>query len=391
MAAASFATSGARGEHYVLIVPQTGDFVSAHASQARREEALGYNMLGGLMGGASGYAAIRLDDRMQVVDDRVFVAEPVPTPPQNGHSVATLPVAVTVASGVLVVARHAGDLYASVIPPSGPIPAATRVAAAPAPVEGAARGFEWITATARAEGAVALAGTSDGQVVAIRFDSNGAVRGTPARWEDRVGGPMEFVPSHDGPLAALLGRPVRGTGPHNEQARVQVLVSLDENLRPVGQPFATGFAQFPLAMVQRGRSMLIFQWAEQQGVAISTLPVGERHFGEQLPRLYYAQPPLEGSHAGHAATLGASNIVFDVASYLESGGGMHGHVTWLAPSGTPYIRRDVLALRLEPAFAPAVLPAADGVVVITGGTDETGGAVDAYHVRCDLVSVPQQP
>jgi hypothetical protein len=391
MAAASFATAGARGERHVVIVPEISDFVSARGSQARPAAALGYGGLGGLMTGASGFAAIRLDDQMHVVDDRIFVADPVATPPENGQSVATLPVAVTLAAGVLVVARHAGDLYATVVPPSGPIAAPRRVATAPPPPERGRRGFEWLTATARADGAIALAGTFDGAVVAIRFDANGSVRGTPALWEERVGGPMELLPSPDGPIAAFLGRPVRGTGPHNEQARVQVLVALNENLRPVGQPFATGFAQFPLAMVRRGRSMLVFQWAEQQGVAIATLPIGDRRFGEQLPRLYYAQPPLEGSSAGHAATVGASNIVFDVANYTETAGGVHGHVTWLAPSGTPYIRRDVLALRLEEAFSPAVFPAVDGVVVVTGGTDETGGAIDAYHVRCDLVSLPQQP
>lgn len=386
IAAAPLASRGPAGEQFVVVVPEVVDALS-HSAPAPRT--VSYNLLGGLVGGGSGFAVLRLDDQMHVVGDRVFVPHTARNPPVAGRSRATTPLATTLDTGVLVLERVGDDLYSTVIPATGAIPPETRVLAAPAPVEGTARGFEWFTLIARHDGAIALAGTVDGQVFSLRFDPSGHLRGNPSRWDERVGGPMQLLPTNDGPVAALLGRPVRGTGPHNEQARMQVLVALDDALRPAAQPFATGFAQFPLAMVQRGRSMMLFQWAEQQGVAISTLPIGDRRFGEQLPRLYYAQPPLDGNPVGHAATLGAGNIAYDVSLYGETQLGLHGHVTWLAPSGTPYIRRDVLALGLDAALPPVVFPASDGVVVITIGDDETGGAVDAYHVRCDLVALPQ--
>ncbi len=390
MAVATLPAAGPNGERYVLVLHQMIEGLSAPHAVRRDVGELGYLAMGGLAGTMpSGRTVVRLDEQLRRVGEPVFVQDPVASPPVNSHAVGTLPIAVTTTSGVLVLERLAGDLFAMRVPANGVIAPPARVASAPAPVEGTQRGFEWFTAIARREGTVALAGTYDGQVVALRFDREGALQGTPATWAHRVGGPMVLLPTFDGPLGALLGRPVPGTGPHNEQARMQALVSLDDQLRPTGEPFATGFAQFPLAAAQRGRTLNVFQWVEQQGVAIATLPIGERRFGEQLPRLFYAQPPLEGSAIGTAATLGASHIVYNVGLYGEVQGGVHGHVLWLAPGDTQdalHLRRDVLALRTTLAAPPVALAATDGVVVFTVGDDETGGGVDAYHVRCDLLS-----
>jgi hypothetical protein len=232
-----------------------------------------------------------------------------------------------------------------------------------------------------------LAGTEAGEVVAMHLDRAGALAGEPALWSHRVGGPMTLLPTHDGaPLAALLGRPVHGTGARNEQARVQVLLPLNDALAPIGEPQATGFAQFPLATVARGNDVLVFQWAEQQGVAIATMPTNGRVVHAELPRVFYARPPLEGALLGHTATLAPGNVVYDLVTYGEDQGELHGHLAWVPPSGVPIIRRDVLPLRTRLAAAPRALPAADGVSVIVSGEDETGGAIDAIHLRCDLVN-----
>ncbi len=371
MAVQPFATTGPQGERFVMVVHENVEGLALPHAVRRHVGELGYEAMGGLGTSRPGRVYVRLNDQLHVVGEPVFVPEPVSNPPVGGHSQSTLPVAVTLPSGVLVIERIAGDVFATRVPNTGAIAAPSHIATAPSADENVPRGFDWITAVARGDGAIALAGTLDGQVVAMHFDHDGALQGTATAWSTRVGGPMQLLPS-DGPIAALLGRPVRGTGPHNEQARVQILVPLDEALRPAGDPFATGFAQFPFAAVQRGRSMYVFQWSEQQGVAIATLPIGERRLGEQLPRLYYAQPALDGANAGHTATLAAGNIVYDVAMYAESQGGLHGHVAWLAPAGAPVLRRDVLALRLNPVLPPVALPASDGVVVFTAGNDEQG-------------------
>ncbi|MEI8254228.1 MAG: hypothetical protein WCJ30_01000 [Deltaproteobacteria bacterium] len=392
MAVAPLPAAGPNGERFVLVLHEGYDGLTNPHAVRRDVAELGYEPMGGLGTTVpSGRIVVRLDEQLRTVGDPVFVQDPVATPRVDQRRAGSLPVALTTASGVLVLERLGGDLFAMRIPATGAITPPARVATAPVAVEGTQRGFEWITAVARRDGAVALAGTYDGQVVALRFDRDGTLQGAPAAWAQRVGGPMALLPTFDGPLGALLGRPVPGTGPHNEQARMQALVTLDDHLRPTGEPFATGFAQFPLAAAQRGRTLNVFQWVEQQGVAIASLPVGDRRFGEQLPRLFYAQPPLEGSALGTAATLGASNIVYNVGLYGEPQAGVHGHVLWLAPGDTQealHLRRDVLAMRTTLAVPPVVLPAGDGVVVFTAGDDETGGGVDAYHVRCDLLAAP---
>lgn len=390
MAVAPLPAAGPHGERFVLVLHERSNGLTSPHAVRRDLGEPGYeptDILGEVV--PSGRVIVRLDEQLRAVGSPVFVQDPS-TGLSSGsqHRVGSLPIALTTASGVLVLERLGDDLFATRVSVAGTITPPARIAVAPPPVEGPQRGFAWLTAVARREGSVALAGTYDGQVIALRFDREGAVQGLPAAWTQRVGGPMVFLPTLDGPVGTLLGRPVPGTGPHNEQARVQALVSLDDRLRPTGEPFATGFAQFPLAAAQRGRTLSVFQWVDQQGVAIASLPVGDRRIGEQLPRLFYAQPPLEGSALGTAATLGASNIVYNIALYGEAQGGVHGHVLWIAPGGTQdalHLRRDVLALRTVLAAPPVILPASDGVVVFTVGEDETGGSVDAYHVRCDLL------
>lgn len=344
----------------------------------------------------AGLVVLRLSPELRVVGAPEFVPDPVqPTAREReGEDTAPpgIPTGVSLASGVLVLEHIGGDVYATVVPPSGPVPAPRRVAQSPTVRSNDEhRGFVWLTATARGDGAIALAGTDQGDVMALRFDRAGALAGPPTLWTQRVGGPMELLPTGpEGPIAALLGRPVRGTGPDNEQARVQVLVTLSDALTPVGEPAGTGFAQFPLAYALRGRTVVVFQWAQQQGVAIATLPITPRRLGEQLPRLWYAQPPLEGVLLGHAAQLGRGNILYNVVAYGDpTAGGVHGHVAWVPPSGVPTIRRDVLPVRARLLAPPGLIPAADGVVAITASYDETGGAVDAFHVRCDLVALPE--
>jgi hypothetical protein len=340
---------------------------------------------------ASGLSVVRTDERMIPVGEAVFV----PDPGAGAGTVApALPLGVALPAGVLVLQRLGGDLYAVLVPPAGEIPAARRVLEAPSGAGAAgARGFAWFTATARDEGAVALAGTADGAVVAVRFDRDGAVAGAPVAWSQRVGGAMQLLPTGAGaPLAALLARPVQGTGPQNEQAAQQVVVHLTDALQPAaGPPAATGFAQYPMAYVRRGDNLVLVQWAQAQGLAIAVLPVTAQRLGQQLPRLWYAQPPLDGAHVGQAALLGSGNIVYDLAVYTDPlGGALYGHLAWIPPSAVPIVRRDVLPVRTRLVAPPRVLPAADGVVAVLAGVDETGAAVDAFHVRCDLVSVPAQ-
>jgi hypothetical protein len=385
---------GARGERFVVAVRDPEHTLHAGDARAlpRPLDELGYARPTSPAPRPGGLTVVRVGADLRPVGEPVFVADPVPSPRQEGEETIApgIPVGVALASGVLVLEHVAGDVYATVVPPSGPVPAPRRVAQSPT-VQSAGdhRGFVWLTATARGDGAIALAGTEEGDVVALRFDRTGALSGEPALWTQRVGGPMQLLPTGEGPPAALLGRPVRGTGPENEQARVQVLVPLTEALTPAGEPTNTGFAQFPMAYALRGRTLTLIQWAQTQGVAIAMLSVGERRLGEQLPRLWYAQPPLEGLHLGHDAIVGPGNILYNVVAYGDPvAGGVHGHVSWMPPSGQPIVRRDVLPIRARLVAPPRLIPAEDGVVAVVASYDETGGAVDAYHVRCDLVTVP---
>lgn len=393
MVAQPLLASGEGGARFVVAVRDPSHTLRAgDARNAVREaEELNYEAMGGLAARVpSGLTIVRFDAGLEPVGEPIFLQDPAGA--QQGATPAS-PVGVALPAGVLVLQILRGDVYATVVPPAGPVPAPARVAQAPSPAanEQGGRGFAWLTATSRGGGAIALAGTAQGVVVTLRFDARGARVGEPGIWTQRVGGSMELLPMGDeGPMAALLARPVRGTGSEGEQARQQVAVVLDETLNPMGLPFATGFAQFPMAMVRRGRSLVMMQWAQQQGVAIATLPIEERRLGERLPRLWYAQPPLEGANAGQAAVLGPGNIVYDVVLYSDVGGGLHGHVVWVPPSGVPTVRRDVLPVRARLAAAPQVLAAADGVVALLATYDETGGAIDAFHVRCDLVSLPAQ-
>jgi len=343
---------------------------------------------------ATGITVLRVDESLAVVGRPEFVRLP-----DSPRATARMPVAVSVENGILVLARADDTLMSFVVPAEGPPTAPTVVAtlppidpahtspsASPSPV---AHGFAWLTATARDNATVvALAGTTDGQVVAVTLRPDGRPTSMAHVWPRRVGGPMQLLPLPNGPLAAFVGRPVPGTGPRNEQARVQVLVHLDERLEPAGELFATGFAQFPFATLARGRSLVVFQWSETQGLAIATLPVGERRVGEQLPRLWTAVPPIDGAPAGHAAALGTNSIAYDSALYVEDNGGVRLHLAWLPPDGVPVIRRDVFATRMLLGTPPVSLAADDGVVTLLAGRDETGSALDAVHLHCELVTVP---
>jgi hypothetical protein len=387
-------TAGANGERFVVAVrdPEHTLHTAGAPRVPRGVEELGFARPPQPSARPSGLTVIRVGADLRPVGEAVFVPDPVANARRADEETVApgIPVGVSLGAGVLVLQHVAGDVYATVVPSSGAIPAPRRVAQSPTVSSGNEQGgFVWLTATPRGDGAIALAGTEEGDVVAMRFDRTGALVGEPGLWTQRVGGPMQLLPTGDGPIAALLGRPVRGTGPENEQARVQVLVPLTEGLQPANEPVNTGFAQFPMAYTLRGRSLILFQWAQQQGVAIATLPVGDRRIGEQLPRLWYANPPLEGLNLGQDAILGPGNIVYNVVAYGDPvAGGVHGHVGWLPPSGQPTVRRDVLPVRARVVAPPQLLPAEDGVVVVMGTYDETGGAVDAYHVRCDLVTLP---
>lgn len=385
---------GAQGERFVVAVrdPEHTLWAGDARGLPRKVDELGYAGPPSLESRSAGLTVVRVGSDLRVIGEAMFVADPVPSVrPEGEETVAPgIPVGVSLPAGVLVLEHISGDVYATVVPPSGAIAPPRRVAQSPTVSNpGEHRGFTWLTATARGEGAIALAGTDQGDVVALRFDRSGALQGDPVLWSRRVGGPMQLLPTGEGPIAALLARPVRGTGPQNEQARVQVLVTLDETLSPVGEPINTGFAQFPMAYTLRGRTLMLFQWAQQQGVAIATWPVDERSIQQQLPRLWYAQPPLEGIPLGQDALLGPGNIVYNVVAYGDPvAGGVHGHVSWVPPSGQPVVRRGVLPVRARLITPPRLLPAEDGVVVVMATYDETGGAVDAFHVRCDLVTVP---
>jgi hypothetical protein len=69
---------------------------------------------------------------------------------------------------------------------------------------------------------------------------------------------------------------------------------------------------------------------------------------------------------------------------------MHAYLVYFDGAGTPFPRRDVMPLRTRVIAPPALLPAEDGVVAVMANVDEMGGGIDAVHVRCDLVTLPQR-
>ncbi len=343
-----------------------------------------------------GLTVMRLDRAMRLVGDAVFVPDPVRGERGEETFPPGIPAGVTVDDGVLVVEHIAGDLYATVIPSSGAIAPPHRIAQAPPPASTGHRGFVWLTAAPRvrdgAHGAAVLAGTDDGEVVALDLDGHGAVRGDPVVWQQHVGGAMQLaaVPGANEPVA-LLERPVRGTTMTGEQAREQVLVRLTPSLEPSGEPARLGLGPYPTTAVARGRDLVIAQWAESRGLAIATLPVeqGEPHV--ELPRIWTTDA-LEGIPLAHTAVRGAGNVLYDLMLHGDdTAGGLHAYVTYIPPAGNPYPRRDVIPLRARVIARPAMLPAEDGVVVVMATYDELGGGVDVAHVRCEMLTLPARP
>ncbi len=344
-----------------------------------------------------GLTVMRLDRALRVVGDAVFLPDPVRGERGEETFPPGIPVGVTIDDGVLVIEHVAGDLYATVVPPSGEVPAVRRVAEAPAVASTGHRGFVWLTAAGRtrggARGAAALAGDDDGEVVALDFDGHGQRRGEPVFWRQHVGGAMQLaaVPNASEPVA-ILERPVRGTTMTGGQAREQVLVRLTPTLEPDGEPERLGLGPYPTTAVARGRDLVVAQWAEARGLALSTLPVDDAgHVRVELPRIWTTDP-FEGVPLGHATVRGAGNVLYDLMLHGDDvAGGLHAYVTYVPPAGTPYPRRDVLPLRARVIARPALLPAEDGVAVVMATYDELGGGVDVAHVRCDMLTLPARP
>ncbi len=211
-----------------------------------------------------GMVFARLNRSLGLVGEPLFVEDPTPSRREGETFPPGVPVGVTVEGGVLVIAHIAGDLYATLVAPEGPVAPMRRVAQAPPATSAGTHGFVWLTATARAvnghAGAIALGGTEDGEVVALTFDGQGERVGDPVLWQQRVGGSMQLLPlPSEADAAALLERPVRGATVTGEQAREQVLVRLTDTLEPSGDPSRLGLGPYPTAAAMRGSSLVLSQ------------------------------------------------------------------------------------------------------------------------------------
>ncbi|MFO0560025.1 MAG: hypothetical protein U0269_18570 [Polyangiales bacterium] len=294
-------------------------------------------------------------------------------------SIASLP------SGTLVLFRSGSGMYASLISADGVAASPRELFSVTGEVEGSRNRVVWSSAIERGDGAIALVGSLDGAVRALRFDRAGAVT-TETTWTQRVGGLTRLLPSHSGPVSAFLERALPGVGPNGEQPALQMLVTLDERLLPVAVPERTGFAQFPWAAIARGSSVEVSQWASQ-GVAIGRLPVSARRVGVESPRLWYAQPAFAGI-AQFASALHTSDAI--TYAMVVTGGAMsESHLAWIPPSGEPMLRRNVVPVFGTVIGAPALVPAQDGFVAMVAHNDEAGFALDAHHVHCELVTRSQ--
>jgi hypothetical protein len=71
---------------------------------------------------------------------------------------------------------------------------------------------------------------------------------------------------------------------------------------------------------------------------------------------------------------------------IVTGGAMsESHLAWVPPSGEPMLRRNVVPVFGTVLGAPAMVAAEDGFVAVVAHNDEAGFALDAYHVRCEMV------
>lgn len=339
-----------------------------------------------------GLAVLRVSRELRVVGEPVHLTDPVPSTRGEETFPPGIPVAVTVDAGVLVLQHVDGDVYATLVPTTGAPTTPTRVAQAPAVFRGH-RGFVWISAAPRVNGdvhgAAALAGTEQGEVVALNFDGQGARAGDPLLWQQRVGGAMQLVALNGrrDPVA-LLERPVRGTTLEGAQARAQVLVHLSATLEPQGEPVALGLGPYETTAVARGDRLVLSQWAESRGYAVSALPVTAEGVGVETPRIWTTER-FEGVPLGHRATLGPGGVIYDLMLHGDDvAGGLHAYATFVPPAGSPFSRRDVMPLRARVIARPALLPAEDGFIAVMGVYDELGGGIDAVHVRCEMVTLP---
>lgn len=337
----------------------------------------------------------RVNRELNVVGEPVFVEDPAPSRREGETFPPGVPVGVTVDGGVLVVAHIAGDLYATTVTPEGPVAPMRRVAQAPPAAASGHRGYVWLTATARTvngrPGAVALAGTDEGEVTALTFDGSGERVGDPVLWQQRVGGSMRLLPlPPEADPAALLERPVRGTTLTGEQAREQVLVRLTDTLEPSGDPTRLGLGPYPTAAAMRGGSLVLSQWAESRGLAVSTLPLARGRVQVETPRLWTTRE-LDGVSLGHEMVTGGEGVLYDLATHGDTvAGGLHAYLVYFESTGQPFPRRDVFPLRARVIAPPALLPAEDGIVAVMANVDELGGGIDAVHVRCDMLTLPQR-
>jgi hypothetical protein len=343
-----------------------------------------------------GMVFARINRDLGLVGEAVFVEDPTASRREGETFPPGVPVGVTVEGGVLVIAHVAGDLYATLVTPEGPIAPLRRVAQAPPATAAGTHGFVWLTAGARTldghPAAVALGGTEEGEVVALRFDGRGERLGDPVLWQQHVGGAMQLLPVAPGDdLAALLERPVRGATVTGEQAREQVLVRLTDTVEPSGDPARLGLGPYPTAAAMRGSSLVLSQWAEGHGLAVATLPITRGRLQVETPRLWTTRE-LEGAPLGHTMITGGEGVLYDLALNGDTvAGGLHAYLVYFDGAGTPFPRRDVVPLRARVIAPPVLLPAEDGVVAVMANVDELGGGVDAVHLRCDLVTLPPTP
>jgi hypothetical protein len=328
--------------------------------------------------GATAVHFARIDNELRRLGPvaTITVAEMAQDDGPGALSVASLP------NGTLVLFRAGVGMYASLISADGVASSPRELFSVSGEVQGLRNRVVWSSAIEREHGAIALVGALDGTVRALRFDHAGAVT-AETTWTQRVGGVTRLLPSHRGPIAAFLERPLPGVGPHGEQPALQMLVTLDEQLLPVAVPERTGFAQFPWAAVARGTSIEVVQWT-WQGVAIGRLPVSTHRVGVESPRLWYAQPTFAG--VPHYASALHTSDAITYAMVVTGGAVTESHLAWIAPSGEPTLRRNVVPVFGTVIATPALVPAQDGFVALIAHNDETGFALDAHHVRCELVT-----
>ncbi|MBL8603832.1 MAG: hypothetical protein JNK72_18035 [Myxococcales bacterium] len=343
---------------------------------------------------APGLVVVRLDDHLDRVGEAMFIEDPIQEPRGHEETFAPgIPVGVPIDDGVMLFEHIGGDLYGVLVGPEGQPGPLRRLAEAPR--EDGHGGFTWITAAPRRrdgqQGAVVLAGTAAGEVMALGVDAHGAPIGHAALWGQRVGGTMQLFEGPEGAQpVALLERPVRGTTLHGEQAREQVLVRLRDTLEPNGTPERVGLGPYETAGVLRDNQLVLTQWAEMRGLAVSTVGLDPSRLAIETPHIWTTQP-LDGIALGHRLVLGPDNIAYDfVLNGDTTAGGLHGYLTYLPRAGTPFARRELLPLRARVIARPELLASEDGVVVFMATYDELGGGVDAVHLRCDMVTLPER-